>query len=110
MHGRPLVGDKPDAPGATLPLTRSPGPTAMAKAGDDGFPLPPANVTRWTIRRKAMVVVAIANGALTAEEACRRYQLSEDELRSWQEVYAAHGLQGLRSTRLQQYRTRRPRE
>ena len=111
MHGRSLVGEEPDAPRAALPVPRSPDPVAMARTEDtdNGSSLPPANVTRWTIRRKAAVVVAINNGVLTAEEACRRYQLTEEELRSWQQAYAAHGLPGLRSTRLQQYRTRPPR-
>ena len=76
----------------------------------DGLPLPPPTVERWTIRRKAAVVLAIANGLLSAEEARRRYQLTEQELRSWQQAYEAHGLPGLRSTRLQQYRSRPTRE
>ncbi len=66
--------------------------------------LPPVNVTRWTIRRKEAVVTAVANGELTREEACRRYQLSQEEFLAWQRAYEAHGLPGLRSTRLQQYR------
>ncbi|MGH7030947.1 MAG: DUF1153 domain-containing protein [Stellaceae bacterium] len=66
--------------------------------------LPPADVKRWTIRRKAAVVTAVADGVLTREEACRRYQLSDEELASWQRAFEAHGLAGLRSTRLQQYR------
>ncbi len=69
--------------------------------------LPSVNVTRWTIRRKEAVVTAVANGELTREEACRRYQLSEEEFLAWQRAYEAHGLPGLRSTRLQQYRTPR---
>ncbi|HEY1300678.1 MAG TPA: DUF1153 domain-containing protein [Stellaceae bacterium] len=71
------------------------------------FELPPANVTRWTIRRKAAVVIAVAAGTMTREEACRRYLLTEEELLAWQRAFEAHGLPGLRSTRLQQYRTRR---
>lgn len=70
--------------------------------------LPPPNVKRWTIRRKADVVTAVANGLLTREEACQRYQLTEEEFASWQRAFEEHGLPGLRSTRLQQYR-RRPR-
>jgi hypothetical protein len=66
--------------------------------------LPPPDVKRWTVRRKAAVVTAVANGVLTREEACRRYQLSEEEFLSWQQAFEAHGLPGLRSTRLQQYR------
>ena len=66
--------------------------------------LPPPDIKRWTFRRKAAVVTAVANGALTREEACRRYQLSEEEFLSWQRAFEAFGLPGLRSTRLQQYR------
>ena len=66
--------------------------------------LPPPDIKRWTFRRKAVVVTAVGNGVLTLEEACRRYQLSEEEFLSWQQAYEAHGLPGLRSTRLQQYR------
>ena len=66
--------------------------------------LPPANTRRWVARRKAAVVAAVQNGEITLEEACRRYQLSEEEFLSWQRAYQAHGLAGLRATRVQQYR------
>ena len=66
--------------------------------------LPPANTRRWVVRRKAAVVAAVQNGKITLEEACRRYQLSEEEFRSWQRAYQSHGLAGLRATRVQQYR------
>ncbi len=66
--------------------------------------LPPPDVKRWTFRRKAAVVTAVADGVLTREQACRRYKLTEDELLSWEEAFEAHGLPGLRVTRLQQYR------
>jgi hypothetical protein len=77
--------------------------------------LPPANTKRWVVRRKAAVVAAVQAGKITLEEACRRYQLTEEEFRAWQRAYDNHGLPGLRATRLQQYRThgsprpRRPR-
>jgi len=77
--------------------------------------LPPANTTRWVVRRKAAVVAAVQGGKITLEEALRRYQLTEEEFRTWQRAYDTHGLPGLRATRLQQYRTpssprpRRPR-
>ena len=48
--------------------------------------LPPPDVKRWTIRRKAAVVTAVAVGVLTREEACRRYQLSEEEFLSWRQA------------------------
>ena len=66
--------------------------------------LPPPDVKRWTIRRKVAVVTAVAVGVLTREEAGSRYQLSEEEFLSWQQALKAHGLRGLHSTRLQQYR------
>jgi len=66
--------------------------------------LPPADTRRWVARRKAAVVAAVQNGKITLEEACRRYQLSEEEFRSWQRAYQSHGLAGLRATRVQQYR------
>ncbi|HEY1258663.1 MAG TPA: DUF1153 domain-containing protein [Stellaceae bacterium] len=69
--------------------------------------LPPPNVVRWTIRRKAAVVISVIAGTMTREEACRRYQLTEEELLAWQRAFEAHGLPGLRSTRLQQYRNPR---
>ena len=77
--------------------------------------LPPANTKRWVVRRKAAVVAAVQGGRITLEEALRRYQLTEEEFRTWQRAYDTHGLPGLRATRLQQYRTpssprpRRPR-
>jgi hypothetical protein len=82
--------------------------TTMAEPPRLGAELPPPDVKRWTIRRKAAVVAAIAGGLLTEAEACERYQLSPEELSSWQRAFEAHGLAGLRSTRLQQYRGRRP--
>ena len=72
--------------------------------------LPPPDTKRWVIRRKAAVVVAVRIGAITIEEVCRRYGLSEEEFLSWQRAFDAHGLPGLRTTRLQAYRggRRRP--
>jgi transposase-like protein len=67
--------------------------------------LPPPDTRRWVVRRKAAVVAAVQSGKITIEEACRRYNLSEEEFRAWQRAFEAHGLPGLRATRLQQYRT-----
>jgi transposase-like protein len=69
--------------------------------------LPPANTNRWVARRKAAVVAALRSGAITLEEACRRYALSEEELLDWQRAFQAHGLAGLRATSLRARRTRR---
>src|SRR5438445_12829414 len=67
--------------------------------------LPPPDVTRSTSRRKVAVVAAVAVGVLTREEACRRYQLSEEEFLSWQQAFEAHGVRRLGSTQLHQYRS-----
>jgi two-component system, cell cycle response regulator CtrA len=63
----------------------------------------------WNVRRKAEMVAAIANGEITLEEALQRYRLSEEEFHTWRRAYEDHGLPGLRTTRLQQYRRTPPR-
>ena len=69
--------------------------------------LPPSDTVRWVIRRKAELVAAIRGGLLSSDDACERYQLSEEELESWANSLARHGLRGLRSTKLQLYRKSR---
>lgn len=69
--------------------------------------LPPAGVNRWVARRKAAVVAAVRSGAIGLEDACRRYELSEEEFHAWERGIESHGIAGLRSTRLQIYRDRR---
>jgi transposase-like protein len=49
--------------------------------------LPAENVQRWTALRKAAVVNAVTVGEVTREEICRRYQISIEELLSWQRAY-----------------------
>src|SRR5262245_11749198 len=71
--------------------------------------LPPPNTKRWVVRRKAAVVAAVRGGGITIEEACRYYQLSEEEFLSWEQALERHGLAGLRATRVQQYRAPRSR-
>ena len=77
------------------------GPATRHAPLDD---LPSPDTVRWVIRRKAKVVAAVRTGRLTLEEACARYNLSQEELRSWQRLIDRHGVRGLRTTRLQQYR------
>jgi len=77
--------------------------------GPDGSPLtvadlPSPETRRWVIRRKAEVVAAVRGGLLSLEEACARYTLTVDEFLSWQVSIDQFGLQGLRTTRIQQYR------
>lgn len=84
-------------------------PRAKYVIGPDGSPLtvadlPPNSTRRWVIRRKAEVVCAVRGGLLTLEEACRRYTLTTEEFLGWQASIDEHGLAGLRTTRIQQYR------
>jgi hypothetical protein len=80
--------------------------------GPDGRPLtsadlPPSDIERWVIRRKAQVVAAVRGGLLSLEEACSRYALNPDEFLSWQHCIDRFGVAGLRATRLQFYLGRR---
>ena len=70
--------------------------------------LPAPGTRRWVIRRKAEVVAAVRGGLLSLEEACDRYHLSVEEFLSWQRMIESHGLQGLRTTRVQDYRRDNP--
>ena len=70
--------------------------------------LPPPDTKRWTARRKASVVAAVLSGIITIEEVCQRYGLSVDEFLSWHNAMQRHGLEGLRITKLQNYRYSRP--
>jgi hypothetical protein len=66
--------------------------------------LPPPNTKRWTIRRKAAVVLAVQRGVLSIETACERYRLSREEFAVWEQAIERHGVYGLRVTRFQIYR------
>lgn len=93
--------DNPDMPDKVI------GPAGKPLSLAD---LPPPNTKRWVIRRKAEVVAAVRAGLLTLEEACERYRLSVEEFLSWQRLIDKHGMRGLRTTRLQQYRRNLQRE
>lgn len=67
-------------------------------------PLPPQDTRRWVISRKAQVVRAVETGRISVAEACRRYDLTPEELDSWRRLVARHGVRGLRVTRLHDYR------
>ena len=71
--------------------------------------LPSPRTKRWVIRRKAENVLAVEGGLLSLEDACQRYQLTHEEFSSWKNAVEQHGLMGLRSTHLQDYRGTRAR-
>ena len=77
------------------------GPTGAPLTLSD---LPPRETERWVIRRKAEVVAAVRGGLLTLDEACERYRLTNEEFIGWQKSVEQHGMAGLRTTRIQQYR------
>ena len=90
-------------------MTEQMRPRVKYVIGPDGSPLtiadlPPRDTKRWVIRRKAEVVAAVRGGLLSLEEACTRYTLTVEEFLSWQQSIDDHGLAGLRTTRIQQYR------
>lgn len=66
--------------------------------------LPPPETKRWVMRRKAQVVAGVRSGLLTAEDACARYNISEEEFKSWMRLMDGHGMRALRATRLKDYR------
>jgi len=88
-------------PAPPKPSLNRPGDRRMLRIED----LPPPGIKRWVIRRKAEVVAAVRAGVISLEEACQRYTLSVEEFLSWQRSIDRHGLRGLRTTRLQDYRT-----
>jgi len=65
--------------------------------------LPSPETTRWTVRRKAEVVAAVAGGLITFDEACDRYALTIGEFTSWQRAMNRSGMPGLRVTQIQHY-------
>ena len=90
-------------------MTEQMRPRVKYVIGPDGSPLtiadlPPSSTRRWVIRRKAEVVAAVRGGLLSLEEACQHYTLTVEEFLSWQASIDDHGLAGLRTTRIQQYR------
>lgn len=80
------------------------GPDGAMLTRDD---LPSPETRRWVARRKAAVVAAVTGGMISPEEACDRWGLSDEELESWCEATARHGVNALRTTALQRYRSTR---
>jgi transposase-like protein len=88
--------------GIAMQNVPAPSPSAQSALAD----LPPPDTRRWVVSRKAQVVAAVRDGALSLEDACRRYDLSAEEFKSWERALSAYGLRGLQTTRLGQYRAK----
>lgn len=71
--------------------------------------LPSPSTRRWTIRRKLGVIEAVRGGWVPIEEVCRIYAISVDEFIAWERDIDQFGVYGLRTTRYQIYRHRKPR-
>lgn len=54
--------------------------------------LPPPGTKRWVARRMAAVVTAVRSGANSLYEACRRYELSEEEYHAWEQGVGSYGV------------------
>jgi hypothetical protein len=61
------------------------------------FVLPPHDTVRWVANRKAAIVMAIRDRAISRKHACERYQLSLEELANWEAAFEQHGTAGLRA-------------
>ena len=68
--------------------------------------LPRPDAQRWVASRKAIVVAAVRGGLFAMSNACARYRLTTEEFLSRQTQVGRDGLQGLRATRVQEYRGR----
>lgn len=62
-----------------------------------------ARPIRWVPSVKLKLLRALDAGALSLDEACRRYDTSPEEIARWRALYAVYGQPGLRSTRTQIY-------
>jgi hypothetical protein len=58
----------------------------------------------WVASRKIIVLAAIDAGSLSIEEACLMYRLSIEEIASWSRLTELHGIDGLKISRLGEYR------
>ncbi len=66
--------------------------------------LPPPTTRRWVASRKAAVVRAVDHGLMSRAEALETWELSDDELTSWQSAVQRYGEAALKATSLQRYR------
>ena len=66
--------------------------------------LPPPETRRWVASRKAAVVRGVLYGLITQSDAQRKYEISEEEFKSWLAAVADHGEEALKATALKRYR------
>ncbi len=66
--------------------------------------LPPTDTRRWVASRKSKVVAAVQHGLVSRKWALEQYGLSEEEFDLWVSAALAHGENGLKVTRIQEWR------
>jgi hypothetical protein len=66
--------------------------------------LPSSHVKRWTPRRKAQIVDAVARGHVTPEIVFDRYRISREEFLEWERLDEQFGISGLKTTLVQSHR------
>ena len=81
-------------PKPTLKFVRRPDGTLLTPGS-----LPPTDLRRWVMRRKADIVMAVRGGILSIEAACARYDLSREEYLAWQKAFDKFGIKGLSGKR-----------
>jgi hypothetical protein len=64
----------------------------------------PPQPKRWVPHRKAEIVTAVRNGAVSLEDACQDYAMSVEEFLEWKQNVERYGLANLRAIRAQKRR------
>jgi hypothetical protein len=58
--------------------------------------LPPIDLKRWYPQHKACIATAVRKGLISAEEVCKRYRLTTEEIQIWERALHGGGVKGLR--------------
>ena len=66
--------------------------------------LPSEKTSRWVASRKEAVVLAVEHGLIQKKTALDKYALTDEEFSGWCSALDKHGANGLKATKLNQYR------
>ena len=56
-------------------------------------------VVRWSVRRKAQVLLALAKGIVTKDDVLEAHGIDAEELASWERAVEGEGIVALRATK-----------
>jgi hypothetical protein len=76
----------------SLPYIKHPVTKAIVIADDL-----PTSITYWTASRKALIAAAVTGDVISADEACKRYQVGLLELQDWMSRYKQAGIIGIKA-------------